>query len=331
MANYLNYYDLPLLELPFKEIQLPDNWVCIDYLYQNENTFPTKIHQELRGIIFDKSTGDVVRRPLHKFWNAHERPSSVPEATDTIVLEKLDGSMVTPLPNGRWATRKGTTEVAMRAEQFVAANPIYHKRAMYFVGHHYTPIFEWCDPDNPIVIPHKAPSLTLLTVRNNTTGEYLPHNELFDYDLPVVNQVPLPSLDATDTEGVVLFSHSLQDFVKIKTKWYLERHRAWSNPTTDKIVELILNGGLDDIPDNPWKEFEDQFWKKVSNLADKVFYIRHTWFEGRKEFAIATTSMDPTLRSLVFSIWDGGSAKDEIVSRLRRNPKLTEPMLGVSL
>ena len=46
------------------------------YMFSSAGTFDDKWSQECRGIVFN-STGEVVSRPLHKFFNVNERESTL--------------------------------------------------------------------------------------------------------------------------------------------------------------------------------------------------------------------------------------------------------------
>ena len=62
--------------------------------------FDAAIRRECRGIIFDTATGEILRRPFHKFFNVNERDETQDHRVDLsrphAILEKLDGSMIAP-------------------------------------------------------------------------------------------------------------------------------------------------------------------------------------------------------------------------------------------
>ena len=91
-----------------------------------------QIRRECRGLIFNSTTGDIIRRPYHKFKNVNEAPETQHDIVDLsrphAILEKLDGSMIAPFyVNGEliWGTKMGATDVAKPVEEFVARNPEY--------------------------------------------------------------------------------------------------------------------------------------------------------------------------------------------------------------
>src|ERR1700751_866526 len=68
------------------------------YLFMDSKTFDTPEARECRGSAYDED-GNLVSRPLHKFFNMGEKdyltPDKLKERTDVAaVFDKLDGSMV---------------------------------------------------------------------------------------------------------------------------------------------------------------------------------------------------------------------------------------------
>lgn len=167
-----------------------DHYVVVNYLVAMDDTFPEvagdnsdiyAIRRELRGIIFDKE-GKIICRRLHKFFNVNERAETQTDKIDIsrphVILEKLDGSTITPIPvdgNIRWGTKMGITEVALGAEEFVAKNPQYQELAKWCIENGKTPIFEWISRKQRIVIDYENDDLVLIAIRDNITGEYMPY------------------------------------------------------------------------------------------------------------------------------------------------------------
>lgn len=81
--------------------------IAFCYAYVDAELFPEVVtwedatRRELRGLTFDLN-GKVISRPYHKFFNLGERPETQPDVIDLSrpheILEKLDGSMVRPIP-----------------------------------------------------------------------------------------------------------------------------------------------------------------------------------------------------------------------------------------
>lgn len=150
-----------------------DDYTVINYVVMNEDTFPDGdgVRRECRGLIFGKD-GKLINRRFHRFFNVNERDETRHEAIDWskphMILEKLDGSMVSPCRVGkhvRWMTKMGITDVSMEAEVFVATRPDYTEYASVLLTVGMTPIFEWCSNKNRIVLDYPDDQLILLAIR----------------------------------------------------------------------------------------------------------------------------------------------------------------------
>lgn len=139
--------------------------IIFNYTVNFDKTFPEveteedAILRECRGIIFDKATGKIIRRPWHKFFNINEkvetRAINLDWSKPYRVFEKLDGSMIAPYKIGDKVligTKMGETEVAKNAENFILGNSSYQDFINYCLERNITPIFEWCSRKNRIVV-----------------------------------------------------------------------------------------------------------------------------------------------------------------------------------
>ena len=264
------------------------------------------IRRECRGIIFDSKTGDIIRRPFHKFFNVNEREETQDHVVDLsrphAILEKLDGSMIAPfivttdnyitkMGGGYyekkmiWGTKMGATDVAKPVEEFVAENYNYVEFAEEAIHHGLTPIFEWCSRKQRIVLDYKEDRLILTAMRNMNNGSYASYDELVGfgnlYDIPVVRafepQTDMKAFleyvrDLEDLEGfVVRFDDG--HMLKLKCHWYIQIHKAKEAILQDRnIVELILEEHLDDIKAHLPAEDRDRLTKFESDFNDRVVY-----------------------------------------------------------
>jgi RNA ligase len=303
--------------------------------YEVENLH-ARLRRELRGIIFDTATGDILRRPFHKFFNVNEREETqdhvVDMSRDHGILEKLDGSMIAPfIVNGYdmiWGTKMGATDVAEPVEDFVELKEEYRIFARFTISRGYTPIFEWCSRKQRIVLDYKEDQLILTGIRSLYDGHYLSHDLMVAhaeaYRIPVVRKFEPQSdmkafieyvRDLEDREGfVVRFSDG--HMLKLKCDWYVQIHKAKEKILQDRnIVELILDQALDDVKAHLPAEdrdcltqFESQFNLAVS---DAVFYLANdlSWIRekviDRKTFALEYAKRyDPYMRALIFKNFD---------------------------
>jgi len=142
------------------------------------------IRRECRGLLFYPD-GRIMSRRLHKFFNVNERDETAAHLIDLgrphVILEKLDGSMITPVFTDagiRWGTKMGITEVSMQAEVHVSRCGQYRDFAEKCLAEGVTPIFEWCSRRQRIVVDYTEDQLVLIAMRHNITGEYLSYDVL---------------------------------------------------------------------------------------------------------------------------------------------------------
>ncbi len=287
----------------------------IDYIYQDSTMFHTPMERECRGIKFDTNSGKIIGRPFHKFFNVGEREpiEALPWHKKYIFREKLDGSMVHPvLLNDKlvWCTRAGVTDISemvntipLSKEQTECITSMLRNKLM--------PIFEFCSPENQVVIEHARPRMVLLACRDMITGVYYADPFISaEFPRPDIitkkysNSSTVPDLDfyreGENQEGFVIsfdvygcpMGFTYESY-KLKTLWYLLRHRhAFTWNKEKHMVALIFAPDKDDLigymPRNiqeKFKEFEykyrTQFLMEVNvlynflcnnlNASDKMF------------------------------------------------------------
>ncbi len=254
--------------------------------------YDAMVRRECRGIIFDSATGDIIRRPFHKFFNVNEREETQDHVVDLsrphAILEKLDGSMIAPfIVDGEliFGTKMGATDVAKPVSEFVGRNPEYIKFAVEAIENGWTPIFEWCSRKQRIVLDYFDDQLVLTGLRNMNTGVYALHGNLeaigLAYAIPVVRafepQTDMKAFleyvrDLEDLEGfVVRFDDG--HMLKLKCHWYLQIHKAKEAILQDRnIVELILEEHLDDVKAHLPAEDRDRLTKFENDFNDRVVH-----------------------------------------------------------
>lgn len=332
-------------------------WVA-NYVQMGNQTFPEvnsredAIRRECRGLIFDK-TGNLISRPLHKFFNIGERTETMPDLIDLsqpqVILEKLDGSMIRPIPlsNGyRLGTKMGITDVAMQAEVWLTDHPSYDQFIRWCIGNNLTPIFEWCSRKQRIVIDYPEDRLVLIAIRYNHTGAYEPYKmlqanaETYSLDLVRTYEGTVHSMehlmqethDMQGQEGwVIRFDDG--HMLKLKASEYVTIHKAKENILREKgVIEMLLDEKSDDV--KPFlinedrqrlEEYEDKFWHGIAETIEdwqrvdadlRTKYSR----DQRKEFALNdANTLDPFLKTAIFKSWDNPSYdwRDAVLSRIR--------------
>lgn len=281
------------------------------------------IRRECRGITFDAKTGEIVSRPLHKFFNVNERPDvTVDLLRDTskhLVLEKLDGSMIRPLPvfgGVRWGTKMGITDTALLAEEYVADKPEYRALAEDCMLSGLTPIFEFCSRRSRIVVDYPEDQMILLAIRETMSGSYMYRYGVEclakEYGVPVVQSWG----GNTDTDALI---HRVRNMdsgegivlqiggghaVKIKADAYVRLHKAKDYLRAESdLLDLYFSGKLDDVMPLLSTDDQDSIWAylrrfdvemaRVGSEINKYFNHANLWFDGKKDYAIRSTDPQP--------------------------------------
>jgi RNA ligase len=324
-------------------------YTAIDYVFADKDTFDDPIRRECRGLKFG-SDGSLIARPYHKFFNVGERDDTQPNAVDWgrphVVLEKLDGSMVHPASvNGVCVlmTRMGRTEVAMQAESHLTE--AYRALIDEAWSDGWTPIFEWCSPNNRIVVRYEEDALVLTGMRRLSDGVYAGHATLqrigADYGIPVVKAW---GTDVGDLTAFLHHARSLEnaegcvvrfdggDMLKIKADAYVRMHKAKDAITLEKnVLALVLRGEEDDVlpilPEEEAHALTDYAAKVRHNLAEAADQLRDTicdakqrYGEDRKAFALKVVPTLPKIMSgPAFKAFSGGNAYEAVCDIVSKN------------
>jgi len=268
-----------------READLGAGCTSFCYMVAGEDTFSDEWARECRGIVFNTAGGFVAARPLHKFFNVNERESTRVERLDWSkverVMAKLDGSMIHTVwteAGVRLKSKKSfDSAVAKAAEDWMhgQADLRVWRFVNGVVARGKTATFEWTAPDARIVLFYPEPELQLLHVRDNVTGEYATLRELqgwaAGYGVKVVSEVnefwqPGAHLEAfgadewkVDVDALLKAAKTREgvegwviqfeggEMVKLKTEWYLKRHRAMTFLRERDVAQLVLDEGLDDL------------------------------------------------------------------------------------
>ena len=293
------------------------------------------ILRELRGLIFCNTTGQVISRRFQKFFNYGEREDvmSLDLSQPHVILDKLDGSMITPFKiNGKiiWGSKMGETDLTKQIDEFMSndydLNNNYHSIYNYCEYNNLTPIFEWTSRQQRIVVDYPEDKLTLIAIRDNITGKYYNYNNMkyvADFFLiPVVNQFSYTGDNFNDIlnyvknmqegEGIVIrFDDG--HMVKIKADLYVSLHRAKSLIENERdVMELVLNEKVDDLYPLLYKEDAQKLHNYYKDVWDQIIdfvsltqkLINNTSHMTRKEFAFHTTNIGSGMRSIAFSCFD---------------------------
>ena len=339
-------------------IAYKDGYTVINYVRAGKDTHPIvendehAILREARGLIFDSATGRVIARRFHKFFNLGEREDvmEIDLSKPHVIMNKLDGSMITPIPmqdgSIRWGTKMGITDVAMQAEVFVAKNLNYVEFAAKCIEREITPIFEWVSRQQRIVVDYEQDNLVLLAVRDNYTGEYFSRKTLEGWseawNIPLVGVIPSKNMTTNQNilietvrgmTGIEGFIIQFEDghMVKLKTDEYVSLHRAKSLLDNERdVVGLILDEKVDDLlpllPDNDkvqLEKFAEAVWHDIFECYMEVnrhLIMYQNVGMTRKDFALNEASkVDHIVRSLIFANFDKSATTNDVVQYVRKH------------
>jgi RNA ligase len=373
MMNYqfpdINHIDdvVPHIEdRPEFRIMVKDWYTVINYMVGLEDTFSLIRHRthynmwirrECRGLIFDTETGQLISRPYHKFFNAGERDETqlckINLYEPHVILEKLDGSMIRPIPTKegfRLGTKAGITDVAMNAEVFIADKKYYALFIEKCFQRNITPIFEWCSRKNRIVVDYPEDQLILTAMRNVFDGSYVTYEVMKNYatawGIPVVKAFASNTNGETadniedvveqirkwdDGEGVVIrFDNG--HMVKIKADDYVLRHKSKDAINQEKnVIETILNDSVDDLiplltPEDAErvKAFQNAFWASVTDLCidmNHLFDMGNKKYPDKKDFAVEYVQKEilPIYAPIMYGMKNGKGSKQIIVDMIRKS------------
>ena len=188
--------------------------------------------------------------------------------------------------NKNWSTRFNfdlkskksyTSDVALQAKSFMtlaesAGMVGYGDLCNWCVENDCTATFEWTSPIARIVVGYSHDDLSLLHVRHNVTGEYFTYTEVHHlanlFNVPIVEDASIDDIGNSTFDDVInaIKTNTIQnlidtvegiegwviqfengDMLKIKTKWYMDRHRAMTFLRVRDIAEMTLNETLDDL------------------------------------------------------------------------------------
>jgi T4 RnlA family RNA ligase len=307
----------------------PLGYSVANYTVNFESTFPPVVDEnaailrECRGLVLNTATGEVISRRYHKFFNSGEKPETREENVDLsqphMLLEKLDGSMITPLWLGNiedidpealfWCTKAGVTDIGDMAGEFVKANPHYARWSVMVMYAGYTPIFEFCSRKNKIVVDHPVDRLVLTAVRHNITGE------MKKAELSGIEVVQPHSGEIQDNEEGYVIRFEDGHMIKMKSETYLRLHRALDSMRFEKdVIRLIVDEKLDDLkgvlaPDLAANAdaFASQIFTNLFRIADDVYWQTVTAYDNlngsKKRFALEVAKGN-SYSSFMFKMFD---------------------------
>lgn len=315
-----------------------DGYLVVDYTYASPGTFTNSVNLECRGLKFDTS-GTLIARPLHKFFNVGERQqvNEIDWRQAHTVYEKLDGSMVHGCGldgDVVLMTRGGISPQAEMAME--RASESVWSLLRHCVSKGITPVFEFTSPDNRIVVPYTRDEITLLAARDNESGEYIEISGLSSlFDVPSARRFSSvgdpyafvsSARELVGSEGYVIAFESGHR-LKIKGDDYVYRHTALATIGSEKrVLQMVLDGADDDmrhlLPEvlqDRLSSYKRRLDAKINDLSAGVLeFVSQNASLERKGFAQrAKQTLDGPMLPAAFAALDGRDPSVTIRSFLR--------------
>lgn len=294
---------------------------------------------ECRGIMYeiDKDGWDIriACRPMEKFFNLNENPLTMKVDLSRVVavMDKVDGSLISSFESDghlRLKSKASLTSVqALDASDWLAKpeQSEFRRAVEALTKSFHTVNMEWTAPHNRVVVKYQEPSLTVLNVRHNGTGNYL-KPELAQELFPVlarywVRRLPPDMLGygpevVRAMQGLEGFIYQLDNgqLIKMKTDWYCSIHRAKEQALNFRFVlESVLDEGADDLRqmllDDPAAlKLLDRVERKVRPWLSTTMARTEEFFEqnrnlDRKSFSLLAQKECPELHHLVMQAYSG--------------------------
>lgn len=337
-------------------------YTVIDYNVNNKETFfgstprQTEILHNLRGTAFDNETGRICRLGFHKFFNYGENPDLDKEldfSDKHVITQKIDGSCLFPIQLYKgpqeyvWGTRAGQTDVSALVDKFLSQSIIgddYNDFVSFLLDLDHTPIFEYCSPENRVVLSYPEPQLVLIGIRSMETGYYASYESMCDlaksFSIPVVksyssvNPEEFSSFikqisELHDDEGVVIkFESGKHDghMIKQKSTDYVLKHKTLDGLKYEKdCILLHLEGKLDDMIPILSKDRAEHIQKFVLDFDECMkhftiwlnsYYYQFSDIDSQKDFALAIKDFE--YKNFLFSMRKGENVLDLVYSYAKK-------------
>ena len=248
----------------FKECEIARD-ACWLITPKNMSTPWDDENARFRSCIVRQSDNMIVSVGFKKFFNLHEKPDVdvFPEGPFT-AIEKMDGSLLCCT----WTVGKNNQEeYIFRTRGTVDVRNLENGHEIDFLLDKYpklklamrlnplhTILCEWETPNNRIVLHRvKEPTLTLVGVICHNNFKYVRQAELDDlaiaWGLERPKQYHYKSIEECvddvklweGKEGLVIYSQDGQHLRKIKSDWYLARHRLISGfKSINSVIDLFM-------------------------------------------------------------------------------------------
>lgn len=227
--------------------------------------------------------GNIVSAGFPKFVNWGENPEVFPtpdSLNKCVCTEKLDGSLlIVSKWKGNFILRTRGTVDAHKLDNGYELEifektilPKLDKTDAYYDKWLCSFLFEWLSPANRVVVHHAEPAWKLVGIVNHLDYSLETQHRLDEY--AGVNGLDRPETYSFDSvsdllelvlkwegkEGVVIYSNKGQTLHKVKSDWYLVRHRLKEEFSSfEKVLDFYIKEMCPDYND---------FYNRVAQVVD---------------------------------------------------------------
>jgi len=262
----------------------------------------TKDNTHFRSSLWN-SEGELVSAGFPKFVNWGEKPEVFPlpnSLEGATVVDKLDGSLlIVSKYKGNYILRtRGTSDASTmeNGHELELFKETVLPKVIAFMPSRDTwetsVLFEWTSPENKIVINYgDVPTWSLVGVVSHQSYQLLDQESLdyyanqFGFTRPAsykfssIENLIEDIAKLTGREGVCVYSNNDQMIHKVKSEWYLIRHRMKSELNSmEKLMDFWFNNGAPGYAEfqDVIQKFDFEIWDDVRGNASKII-------DGKKE------------------------------------------------
>lgn len=227
---------------------------------------------DCRGTMFNitnESSPELIALSMPKFFNWQENIFSQCDLSEIVTIyDKLDGSLMSSFMHKGNIWLKSKTELdkihsvnSMKLLQQNQAMLVFTELA---TQDGFTVDFEYTGPDNHFIVTYPDNKLTILMLRNRSTGKLIQGAEICSLAkekyqiaqwsdqfvvLPIaqgkqahelINNIP------KGNEGYVAVRNN-GALIKIKSDWYTSQHLSLGDTSFKRIWECVISGSSDDL------------------------------------------------------------------------------------
>lgn len=282
---------------------------------------------ECRGLILDKN-GEVLGRRWNRFFNYGQQPDITGkfEFEGSEIFEKVDGSTIlfwyNPYENKWEISTRGTAlaeseqlwypsfRQAVLEDGLGITEEQFQEFMKVNLKNNTSCVFEYCSIKNRIVTYYDKPTMYLVSIIDNSTGDEAPYEDNEQY-ISIWKQLSpnihhIKKFDFNSLEDVVSTARGLQNLqegyvakdknglrIKIKADLYLKVHKIKGEGqiTPKSIASLVIENEADEFLAY-FPEYREMFIPYETRLYELIREIDCVWgdthgIEVQKDYALA--------------------------------------------